>query len=255
MTLNHHILGQGPPIIILHGLFGSLDNWMSMAKSLSDNSTVYLVDLRNHGQSFHDPQFNYKIMADDLGRLVNSLGITDYTILGHSMGGKVAMFHAIKDPRGIEKLIIVDIAPKKYPVYHQTILDGLSSINPEALSSRNQADELLYNFVPESGIRNFLLKNLKRNTEGSFEWKINLSAIRKHIHCIGEALPAHELIQIPTLFIRGGLSEYIRKEDFGAIHKQFSRSTIYTIPKSGHWVHAEAPLEFYNMVHKFLQSE
>jgi pimeloyl-ACP methyl ester carboxylesterase len=252
MTLHHLILGQGAPLIILHGLFGSMDNWMSMAKNLAASSTVCLVDLRNHGQSFHDHQFNYEVMANDLGYLLNDLNFTEYSILGHSMGGKVAMFHATRNPNNIQKLIIVDIAPKKYPVHHQQILDGLSTINPKKVTSRGQADDLLKKFVLDSRIRQFLLKNLKRSSNRSFEWKINLKAISKHIDAVGDAFPANELIQIPTLFIRGGSSEYIREEDYMAIHKQFPQSTINTVPEVGHWIHAEAPRVFLEMVQEFL---
>lgn len=255
MTLNYRIIGQGPALIILHGLLGSLDNWMSMAKYLAVNSTVFLVDLRNHGQSFHDHQFNYEVMVTDLGDLLNDLSVTDYSILGHSMGGKVAMFHSARSPHGIKKMIIVDIAPKKYPVYHQQILDGLSSINPEELSSRRQADDLLSKFVHDPAVRQFLLKNLKRNSNGSFAWKINLTAIRDHIDAVGDGLPPKELIQIPTLFIRGGSSEYIREEDYRDIHKQFPQSIINTVPGVGHWVHAEAPQIFLEMVQTFLDQD
>lgn len=255
MTLNYRIIGRGPPLIILHGLFGSLDNWVSVAKNLAVNSTVCLVDLRNHGQSFHDQHFNYEAMVADLDNLINELGIADYSILGHSMGGKVAMFYAAQSPHGIKKLIIVDIAPKKYPVYHQQILDGLSSINTEELSSRRKADDLLSKFVHDPKIRQFLLKNLKRSSNGSLEWKINLTAIHNHINAVGDALPATELIQIPTLFIRGGSSEYIREEDYSAIHQQFPQSTINTIPEVGHWVHAEAPQAFLEIVQTFLDQD
>ncbi len=252
MLLNYRIIGKGPPLIILHGLFGSLDNWMGIAKHLAVNSTVYLVDLRNHGQSFHHQKFNYEVMAKDLGNLMDDLDVTDYAILGHSMGGKAAMFHTVRNPDRIRKLVVVDIAPKKYPVGHQQILDGLSSINPKELTSRRQADDLLNKFVHEPEIRQFLLKNLKRTSNKSFKWNINLKVINDQIDEVGKALPANASIKIPTLFIRGGLSKYINEEDYSAIHQQFPQSTISTVSEVGHWVHAEAPQVFLEMVQKFL---
>lgn len=255
MLLNHRILGQGPPIIILHGLFGSLDNWMSMGRLLAKNHTVYLADLRNHGGSFHKDEFNYQVMADDLKNLVESANLNYFSIIGHSMGGKVGMFYAAEYQQSIKHLIVVDIGPKYYPVHHQKILDGLSAIDPAKLTDRGQADLLLSSFIPESGIRQFLLKNLKRNSGGSFEWKMNLPAIREQIENVGEELTSHAVIKVPSLFIRGALSDYISDQDIDRIKLQFPAFKVKTIPQSGHWVHAEAPQDFFQTVEDFLQRD
>lgn len=253
MLLNHRIFGQGPPIIILHGLFGSLDNWMSIGRLLAKNHTVYLIDLRNHGGSFHEDEFNYRVMADDVKNLVKNANLNDLSIIGHSMGGKVGMFYAAKYQQSIKHLIVVDIGPKYYPVHHQKILDGLSAIEPANLTNRGQADQLLSSFIPEPGIRQFLLKNLKRNSSGSFEWKMNLPVIRGQIENVGEELTSHAVIKVPSLFIRGGLSDYISDQDIDQIKLQFPAFEVKTIPQSGHWVHAEAPQEFLQTVEDFLQ--
>ena len=239
-------------MFILHGLFGSMDNWMTIAKSLSINNSVCLVDLRNHGNSFHDDELNHQIMAKDLELLINHLNLDTYSILGHSLGGKVAMFHAANNQHLINGLVVIDIGPKSYPPHHQSILEGLSSINPEVISSRGQADKILQPFIPEPGVRQFLLKNLKRNKEGNFSWKMNLSVIRDKIDMIGTALPGNTLVEAPTLFIRGGQSNYIVEEDFASINRQFPNANISTIEESGHWVHAEAPDKFLELVSDFL---
>ncbi len=241
MILNYRSLGQGPPVMILHGLFGSLDNWMSMARALSEQFKVYLVDLRNHGSSFHDDQFNYQSMAEDLRQLVGELELGPISMVGHSMGGKAAMFFTDENPQQVSRLIVVDIGPRYYPVHHQQILKGLSAIDIEAVSSRGQADEQLKNYVENQGIRQFLLKNLKRNGSGSFSWKINLPTIREEIDNVGEGLPPGSVIRVPTLFVRGGKSDYITDEDIPKIEQQFPNATIKTIHDAGHWIHAEAP--------------
>lgn len=252
MILNYRSLGEGPPILLLHGLFGSLDNWMTLSKQLSSDFTVYLVDLRNHGQSFHSNQFDYNSMVMDIKRLADTLNIGVFSLLGHSMGGKVSMFYASQYPETIDKLIVVDMAPRHYPVHHQQILKGLSTIDPLSLASRNEADTKLQAYVNDEGVRQFLLKNLKRNSNGSFSWKINLQAISSQIENVGEGLPSSAEVDVPTLFIRGGDSEYISDEDIHQINRQFPNSTVSTVPGVGHWVHAEAPGKLLEMVKEFL---
>lgn len=251
MILNHKILGEGPPLIILHGLFGSLDNWLSIGKDLSSQWKVYLVDLRNHGRSFHHALFHYQAMSDDLLQLVDNLGLARYDLIGHSMGGKVAMFHALAAPHRIRQLTVVDIAPKRYPVHHQNILEGLTSLDPHILESRQQADDLLAAYVPEPGVRQFLLKNLSRNATGHFQWKFNLKAISQNIQNIGDALPPNKILETPTLFVRGELSNYIEDSDIPGIKRQFMKAHFNTISGAGHWVHAEQPEKFKESVGNF----
>src|SRR6478736_6863187 len=176
--------GQGQPLIILHGLFGSSDNWYSHAKTFAPFFKVYLVDQRNHGQSPHSDEFNYKALTLDLEEFIKEHAIQNPIILGHSMGGKTAMNFAIKNPDKLDKLVVVDIVPKYYPVHHDQILEGLEAIDLKAVQSRNVADKILSNYVPEPDVRQFLLKNLSRNENG-FEWKINIAGIDKNIEQIG----------------------------------------------------------------------
>ena len=252
MILNHRSLGQGPPLVILHGLFGSMDNWMTLARHLSTNYTVYLVDLRNHGQSFHSSEFNYAALAGDIEELVEYLNLDQIYLMGHSLGGKTAMFFAAQNQARVQKLIVVDIAPRQYSVRHQLILEALSAIDMNTLSSRTEADEILKERILNEGIRLFLLKNLKRKSADSFEWKVNLPVIREQIHQVGEALPASFSVQVPSLFVRGGSSDYVSDDDQDAILGQFPNSSISTIASVGHWVHAEAPQEFLEIVIEFL---
>ena len=254
MLLNYIKLGQGPPIVILHGLFGSLDNWKTIGRQLAEHHTVFLIDLRNHGASFHNDVFNYHAMAGDLRLLLDRLELQKPVIMGHSMGGKVAMFFAAKHQFSVKNLILVDIGPKYYPVHHESILKGLEAIDPVHCSSRGEADQRLKQHVAEVGVRQFLLKNLKRTTTGNFEWKVNLPVIRGQIENIGEELDRELAVNIPTLFIRGGASDYILDMDFDQIAQQFPLSTIETVPNAGHWVHAEAPQEFLELVNEYLDT-
>ena len=246
-------IGEGTPIIILHGLFGASDNWMSIGKLLGENYKIYLLDQRNHGNSIKSDAFDYETMAADVSTFIEENQINSPIILGHSMGGKVAMNLAIKYPEKISKLIIADIGPKAYPVHHQVILEGLNAINPARIQSRKEADEILANYVKTKGIRQFLLKNIGRKESGGFEWKINLPIITEKIENVGEPLNTKSMFEKPTLFIRGENSNYILDEDVALIHTIFTNSRIETIKNAGHWLHAEQPQAFINIVSQFLE--
>ncbi len=251
MKLFYREMGQGRPLVILHGLFGSSDNWLSIAKTLSEHYKVYLVDQRNHGQSPHDSEFNYAVLAEDLNTFLKDNNIENPLIIGHSMGGKAAMEFAVRYPQKWEKLIVVDIAPKAYKVHHDQILDGLNALNLATLTSRNEADEQLSKWVPEMGVRQFLLKNLARDNSG-FVWKINLPIITQNIEIIGHGLSKRLEVEKPVLFIRGENSHYIKDEDFELIAQYFPSAKISTIANAGHWVHAEQPDEFISVVQNFI---
>ncbi len=242
--------GQGQPLIILHGLFGSSDNWFSHAKTFAPFFKVYLVDQRNHGQSPHSDEFNYKALTLDLEEFINEHAIEKPIILGHSMGGKTAMNFAVKNPDKLSDLIVVDIVPKYYPVHHDQILEGLESIDLNTLQSRNEADQLLSKHVPEPDVRQFLLKNLSRNENG-FEWKINISGIDKNIEQIGAALEYPGTYGNRSLFIKGAKSNYYKPGDEELIKKIFTKAEIQTI-NTGHWVQAENPQEFAKIVLTYL---
>jgi len=245
--------GSGQPMIILHGLFGSSDNWFTLAKTFAETHHVYLVDQRNHGQSPHSDEFNYKILTEDLREFVREHKIIGPIIIGHSMGGKTAMNFAVKYPDSVQKLIIVDIVPKGYPIHHDQILDGLEAIPLDQLQTRIEADEILANYVPYSETRQFLLKNLLRKQDGNgFRWKINLEAIDKHIEEIGEGMQYEGSYTGSTLFIMGQRSNYFQPGDEVLISKIFPQSKTIMLDTS-HWVQAEKPTEFAAAVLEFLK--
>ena len=257
--MNHPALfyreqGIGEPIIILHGIFGSSDNWMSVARSLSSKYKVFTLDQRNHGQSFHSDEFDYPSMVSDLKNFLEEHKILDPVIIGHSMGGKVAMSFAISYPQRLKKLIVVDISPRSYPIHHDNILEGLCSLELSGLQSRKDADLQLSKFVQDSVTRNFLLKNLGRGEEGDFIWKINLPVIRMKIERVGIGLPGDGKFEKKTLFIKGEKSDYINEQDYDLIKTRFPDSEVKIIKDAGHWVHAEQPGLFIESVLSFLNS-
>lgn len=252
MKLHFRTLGEGNPLIILHGVFGSSDNWQTLGKFFSEKFKVYLVDLRNHGNSPHSEEFNYDVMAEDVAELIKSEGLSASHILGHSMGGKVAMHLATHHAQLLHKLIVVDIAPKYYPPHHQQIFEGFHAVDLKNLENRKQADEQMSLAIPQFGIRQFILKNLERKKDGSFSWKLNLTAIENAIEEVGGSISSNVSFKGETLFIAGGNSDYITEQDYNHIQKCFSQASIVTIAGAGHWVHAEKPKELSNTVMNFL---
>jgi esterase len=253
MNLFYRTQGEGPPLIILHGLFGSADNWKPIAKRLEKIRKVYMIDQRNHGHSPHHPNFSYDCMLDDLYTFIEQHNLDAPDILGHSMGGKVAMHFAVKYPDDLSRLIVVDIGPKFYPIHHDVILEGLKDIDISKIKSREEADNELADYVETTSIRKFLLKNLKRTAEG-FEWKMNLDVIYDEIANVGEGLKPMDQFRHDTLFIRGGLSKYVLDEDLDGIKKHFPKYALETIPEASHWVHSEKPEELSNILFHFLQA-
>lgn len=255
MILHHRVLGDEHPanftIVILHGIFGTSDNWQTFGKALAEQRRVVLVDQRNHGQSPHSAEFNYFAMADDLKTLLEEQRLLRPVVLGHSMGGKTAMFFAVQYPELLSKLIVVDIAPRTYPVHHQTILDAFAAVKIDQIQSRKEAEEQIKPLVPEKGVRQFLLKNLQRTDDG-FSWKLNLPVIRDNIEAVGVAVPDKSSIEVPALFVRGANSDYIKPEDEMLIKRIFPNAQVATVEGAGHWVHAEQPDTLLEIVTKFL---
>lgn len=251
MKLFYRELGQGPSMIILHGLFGSSDNWYALSKEFAAHFHVYVPDLRNHGLSPHSADMNYPLMVDDLKEFIDTHHIQSPIIIGHSMGGKVAMNFAIKYPDSLAQLIVVDIAPKAYPVHHEAILRGLKAIDPKQLTSRKEADDILREYVPEPAVRQFLLKNLARNEQQEFIWRPHIAALNAHIEEMGADLKYTGQFPKPSLFIKGSQSDYILEEDKEKIFKLFPDAVFSTLP-TGHWVQAENPGEFVKAVYEFL---
>lgn len=251
MNLFFREAGQGTPLIILHGLFGSSDNWYSLSKVFAEKFRVFAVDQRNHGQSPQSPEHNYRVLTTDLEEFIGQHQLTQPIILGHSMGGKTAMNFAVRNPQMLSKLIVVDIMPKKYPVHHDNILDGLKAIDLAAIQSRSDADTVLQQHVPDPGTRQFLLKNLARKEGGGFEWKINLPALDQNIEAMGEGLVFDGQFQGPTLFVKGASSNYYKPGDEDVVKKYFPNASWVTL-ETGHWVQAEKPTEFAEAVLGFI---
>ncbi len=250
MQLHYEVIGQGQPIIILHGFLGEGENWTYVSKQLAAHYQVYRIDARNHGNSFHSAEHNYTAMAQDVLQLIQNLHLSNITVIGHSMGGKTAMFLAKIAAHCIHKLIVVDIAPRYYPVHHASILQALQNLDLTPLSNRTQALEALAIDLPDIGLRQFLLKNLVRK-EDALVWKINLPALSANVGNVGE--PCEDFIcTIPTLFIKGEKSDYITNQDAEKINNQFTTSTLEIVMNAGHWVHAEQPAAFLEKVKAFL---
>lgn len=245
-------MGQGDPLLIMHGVFGSSDNWQTLGKAFAEHYKVYLVDLRNHGNSPHSDAFNYDLMVGDIVELMNDEGLQQAHIIGHSMGGKVAMHLATQHPEKVNKLIIVDIAPKYYPPHHKQIFEGFHSVDLANLKSRKEADEQMAKVIANSGVRQFILKNLDRNKDNGFSWKLNVDAIEHAIENIGEGLEEPVSFEGKALFIAGGHSDYIQQDDHEMIKTYFPNAIIETVQNAGHWVHAEQPQALNNLVTKFL---
>lgn len=243
--------GHGHPLIILHGLFGSSDNWFTLSKVFGQHHLVYLVDQRNHGQSPHSEEMNYEVLAEDLHEFIQANNIQKPDIIGHSMGGKAAMNFAVKYPDMLRKLVVVDIVPKAYPVHHDAILDGLHDIPLDSIGSRSEADTRLSANVPETSVRQFLLKNLARDEEGKFKWRINLPAIDHNIEALGFGMILSGKHYGPCLFIRGEKSNYYAPGDEERIMEIFPNAEFKTLD-TGHWVQAERPDEFAREVLTYL---
>jgi len=244
MKLHFREMGQGMPLLILHGLFGSSDNWLTIAKQLAEKYHVFLIDQRNHGQSPHDETWNYTVMAQDIEDFCVQQNLNKINIAGHSMGGKTVMKLAELFPQRISKMMVIDIAPKYYPIHHQPILSALNSINFEVVNTRKQAEEVLQTAIDDVGTRQFLLKNIYWISEGKLAWRFNLDVITKNIEIVGEATPQVEsnVCAIDTLFVKGEKSDYIKLNDAELIAKIYPISKIVSIANAGHWVHAENPL-------------
>ena len=253
MQLNFKSFGQGPPLVILHGLFGTLDNWQTLGKQWAEDYTVYLIDQRNHGRSPHLDTISYKEMAEDLAGFLESEWIHKCHLLGHSMGGKVAMQFALDYPDLVEKLIIVDIAPKKYPAGHNEIFDAMLFLDLNVLKSRSAAAEQLSNRIKDPGVVQFLLKNLSRVPGGGFAWKMNLAVLHRDYQNILQTVGGGDPFAGETLFIRGAKSRYVEETDLPAINRLFPTAELITVQNAGHWIHAEQPAELFSVVSTFLK--
>ena len=251
MLLHYKEIGEGKPLVILHGLFGTSDNWQTHAKKLGEYYRVILVDQRNHGHSPWSEDFTYEHLADDLERLILHLGIDQFTLIGHSMGGKTAMYYSQKYPNRLEKMVVVDIGIKRYPMHHNEIIKGIKSIDLSTIESRSAAEQAMLPFVDSYGVRQFLLKNLYWIEKGKLAWRMNVDVLEREMEEILAPIPTIE-VWTPTLFLRGAMSNYILDEDWDAIEEVFPDATLETIENAGHWVHSEQPEEFIEKVLGFI---
>lgn len=254
MQLHFKQLGQGEPLVMMHGLFGASDNWLGVASKLAEKFHLFLVDLRNHGLSPHSDETNYPIMAADVAEFLDTQKLERANILGHSLGGKVAMQLALDFPSRVEKLIVSDITPRVYPPEHEKIFKALLGLDLKKFQTRIQIEDALAAEIPDLGLRRFLLKNLKSasSPSSSFTWKMNLAGLYKNHQKIYEPIAPHKPFFGPALFLRGGKSRYILEADIPLIHNLFPQAKIETIERAGHWVHADAPEEFVTLVSAFL---
>jgi pimeloyl-ACP methyl ester carboxylesterase len=253
MRLHFRSYRQGAPLIILHGLFGSLENWHSISQNLAADFQVFAVDQRNHGLSPHAPEMSYQLMAEDLQELLAAQHLGSVNLLGHSMGGKTAMVFALIYPDLVNRLVVVDMSPRTYPPQHLEILKALQSLDLCSFRSRAEIESALAPSIPDLAVRRFLLKNLKRDSAGSFSWQINLGAINANYARLNEAISSQHSFDKPTLIIRGERSNYVRDEDMTSIQKLFPRAELCEIPGAGHWVHADKPEPFLRKVREFLK--
>jgi pimeloyl-ACP methyl ester carboxylesterase len=251
VELHFRAYGQGEPLIIVHGLLGSLDNFHSISSKLSSDFKVFGLDLRNHGRSPHSFEMDYPLMAGDLKEFIENQGMNDAFVLGHSMGGKVAMQLALLYPEKVRKLIVADIAPRRYPPRHQKLLIGMASLDLNHFQSRKEMEAALAPAVSDLSTRQFLLKNAVREAEG-FRWRIGLQEIIQNYEHLTEPLSSERCFEKPTLFMRGERSDFFLENDMNSVQELFPSAVLETIPGAGHLVHAENPLAFVNSVRAFL---
>lgn len=243
---------ERPALVVLHGLFGSLDNWVTLCRRWADAFHVLAFDARNHGRSFHARAMSYPVMAGDLRAFLAARGISRTHFLGHSMGGKTVMEFAVTHPEVVDRLVVVDIAPRGYPPGHDGIFDALCAVKPAAYAARGEVEAALAPLVPSPEVRAFLLKNIIRDAEGRLAWKMNLPVLRREYDAIRGPVAAHGVCDRPALFIAGGRSRYILPEDRAGIRRIFPHAAVFTVRSAGHWVHAEAAEDVEMAVRKFL---
>jgi len=257
MDLFFREYGEGQAIVILHGLLGISDNWVGIARKLAEEGyRVLIPDQRNHGQSPWHPVLNYYALTDDIAEFIESKNLVKPVILGHSMGGKVAMRYTLEHPNSVEKLIIVDTSLRTYVRfnYHLKLIDAMLSVDFSQVFIRQEAEAILSGKIPDERLVRFLMKNLYWKEKDRMAWRPNLQAISYHVDAMYDGVFYSTRFEKPALFIRGGKSDYILEEDFPAIYQNFTQAVIKTIENGTHWVHADEPEEFYRLLIEFLKT-
>ena len=247
------IIGEGAPLLILHGYFGMSDNWKSLGNKFGEDFQIHLIDQRNHGRSFHAINFDYDLLVEDIVQYIKHHQLEKVIVLGHSMGGKAAMLFAVKYPTLVAKLIIVDIAPRYYQPHHTDILKALNSVDFLIHNTRKLVDQKIAELIPDIGVRSFLLKNVYWKEKGLLAYRFNLQSLTENNSEVGKALPSFTTFDGETLFLAGGNSGYITESEVPMIKAHFPKATIKTIANVGHWLHAEKPKAFYELVMRFLK--
>lgn len=253
MKLFYRHFGEGQPVIILHGIFGISDNWVTIGRKLAEKFSVYILDLRNHGQSPHSDTFNYFAMMDDLSEFIDEQGLVNPILIGHSMGGKLAMYFALENPEVVERLIVVDISMREYPArtQHVNMIHAMLDVDFDRVNRREEVEEQLVERIPSKAIRLFVMKNLERVDKTVFKWRINLQALSDNLEHVFEGVNHPGVFENPTLFIRGGKSDYILDADWDKIEQHFPEAHLETIAEASHWVHAEAPEHLCSLMSRF----
>lgn len=254
MKLFFRHMGQGNPVVILHGLLGLSDNWVTFGRQLASDFEVFIPDLRNHGQSPHDPVFNFPVLVEDLHELIEDQGLKKVNLIGHSLGGKTAMSFALEYPDLLDKLVVVDIALRKYSpnLEHQMLIDAMMEVDFSSARSRSDMDRQLEQNIHSLKLRQFLLKNIYWKDKETLGWRVNLPVLKESLPRMLEGITTDKKFLNPVLLVRGGLSDYVTDADLPAMVKQFPRTSVKTLANASHWVHADAPGEFYSLVHEFL---
>ena len=252
MRLQSYIDGEGRPLVVLHGFLGSSDNWRAMRKRFAAKYKVFSVDQRNHGNSPHSSMMNYTVMTEDLREFLSEHGLSNVCLLGHSMGGKVAMQFATESPEWIDKLVIVDISPKAYPPSHQLLLDAMQNLELRRLKTYGEVEAALAQSISDASLRKFVVTNLARNSNGDLYWRIGLDSLAANYDQLIKPPAISNSFDKPTCFVRGAQSNFIADQDLASIREYFPRAEFHTIPNAGHWVHIDAPEEFHRVVDEYL---
>jgi esterase len=254
MKLFFRETGAGQPLIILHGLFGTSDNWVTIARKLEENFRVLIPDLRNHGHSPHSPVFDFPALEDDLLEFIETHELENPILLGHSLGGKTAMLFALHQPERVAKLVVVDISLRRYPhnSEHESLIRAMQGVDMAAAKSRIDVEKSLALSVKSTRLLQFLMKNVYWTERGKLGWRLNLKALGDNLWSVFDGVEVPGEFDGPALFIRGSLSPYISEEDFPLLKKKFPGAVFRTVPNATHWVHADAPGEFYGILSGFL---
>jgi esterase len=255
MELHYHESGTGAPLIVLHGLFGSLDNWRPVSRLLSDRFRIIAVDQRNHGRSPHASDMNLREMAKDLRGLMDRLELGRAHLLGHSMGGKTAMQFALLHPEQVDRLVIADVAPVRYEPSHRRLMEAMMALDTGSISTRAEADAELGRSIPDPAVRQFLLKSLARDGSGRFHWRLNLPALRQNYDLLLAPPEMERPCERPALFLCGDDSDYVKDTDISEVRRFFPRAEFERVPGTGHWLHAEKPETVADAIRRFLQKD